>query len=80
LLSIWPGHGESGTNRARWGLPEFGADVKAVVDAERLTRVVLFGNSLGGPAAVEAALLLPGRVVGVVGIDTFQDLGHPARC
>jgi pimeloyl-ACP methyl ester carboxylesterase len=48
-----------------------------VVDAEGLKRVVLFGNSLGGPAVVEAALLLPGRVLGVVGIDTFQDLGHP---
>ena len=71
------GHGESGRNRTKWGIPEFGADVKAVLDAERLGRVVLLGNSLGGPTAVEAALLVPGRIVGVVGIDTFQDLGHP---
>jgi pimeloyl-ACP methyl ester carboxylesterase len=70
------GHGESGTNRAKWGLPEFGADVKAVVDAERLRRVILFGNSLGGPVAIEAALLLPGRILGVVGIDTFQSLDY----
>lgn len=68
------GHGESGTNRAKWGIPPFGADVKAVADAERLNRIVLFGNSLGGPVAVEAALLMPDRVIGVVGIDTFQDL------
>lgn len=71
------GHGESGTNRKKWGLAEFGADVKAVADAENLQRMVLFGNSLGGPVVVEAALLMPGRVIGVVGIDTFQDLGHP---
>jgi pimeloyl-ACP methyl ester carboxylesterase len=71
------GHGESGTNRRTWGMTEFGADIKAVADAERLTRVILFGNSLGGPAAIEAALLMPGRVMGVVGIDTFQDIGHP---
>jgi pimeloyl-ACP methyl ester carboxylesterase len=71
------GHGESGTNRKRWGMTEFGADVKAVADAETLKRVILFGNSLGGPAAIEAALLMPGRVIGVVGIDTFQDIGHP---
>ncbi|HSL23877.1 MAG TPA: alpha/beta hydrolase [Vicinamibacterales bacterium] len=71
------GHGESGTNRKKWGVPEFGADVKAVVDAEQGKQVVLFGNSLGGPVAIEAALLMPGRVIGVVGIDTFQDLGHP---
>lgn len=69
------GHGESGRNRQRWGIPEFAADVKAVLDAERLERVILFGNSLGGPVVVEAALLAPGRVAGVVGIDTFQDLG-----
>ena len=68
-----PGHGESGANRTKWGLPEFGADVKAVIDAERPRKVVLFGNSLGGPVAVEAALLLPGRVLGVVGVDTFHE-------
>ncbi len=70
------GHGESGRNRKKWGLPEFGGDVKAVADAEKLDRVILFGNSLGGPAALEAALLLPGRAIGVVGIDTFHDLTH----
>jgi pimeloyl-ACP methyl ester carboxylesterase len=53
-------------------MPEFGADVKAVVDAERPAKIVLFGNSLGGPVAVEAALLMPDRVLGVVGVDTFQ--------
>ena len=70
------GHGESGANRTKWGLPEFGADVKAVIEAEKLKRVILFGNSLGGPTAIEAALLLPDRVIGVVGIDTFQRLDY----
>lgn len=70
------GHGESGINRKKWGLQEFGADVAAVVRAERLTRVVLIGNSLGGPVACEAALLLPGKAVGVVGVDTFQTLDY----
>jgi len=50
-----PGHGESGSNRENWGLPEFGADVKAVADAEKLDNLILFGNSLDGPVAVEAA-------------------------
>ena len=68
------GHGESGANRVKWGIPEFGADVKAVADAEKLQRMVIFGNSLGGPVAVEAALLMPGRVIGVCGVDTFLDL------
>ena len=71
-----PGHGESGADRTKWGLPEFGADVKAVADAEKLNRVILFGNSLGGPVAIEAALLLPGRALGVVGVDTFQRVDY----
>jgi pimeloyl-ACP methyl ester carboxylesterase len=69
-----PGHGESGINRRKWGIPEFGADVKAVIEAEKLKNVIIFGNSLGGPVAMEAALLLPDRVLGVVGVDTFQVL------
>jgi len=70
------GHGESGSNRQEWGIPEFGADVRAVVSAERLNKVIIFGNSLGGPVAIEAALLLPGKVLGVVGVDTFQSLTY----
>ena len=71
-----PGHGESGTNRTQWGVPEFGADVRAVVLAEGLQRVVLVGNSLGGPVAIEAALLMPRRVLTVVGVDTFHRLAY----
>ncbi|MGA2261933.1 MAG: alpha/beta hydrolase [Acidobacteriota bacterium] len=68
------GHGESGSNRTKWGIPEFGADVRAVAAAEKLKGIILVGNSLGGPVAIEAALLLSGQVIGVVGIDTFQNL------
>jgi pimeloyl-ACP methyl ester carboxylesterase len=71
-----PGHGDSGANRTAWGIPEFGADVRAVADAESLGRLVVLGNSLGGPVAVEAALRLEGRALGVVGIDTFHRLDH----
>jgi pimeloyl-ACP methyl ester carboxylesterase len=71
-----PGHGESGSQRQKWGLPEFGADVCAVIQAERADKVILFGNSLGGPVAVEAALLLGERALGVVGVDTFQSLRY----
>ena len=71
-----PGHGESGLDRKKWGIPEFGADVMAVIEAEKLKNVIIFGNSLGGPVAIEAALLLPDRVLGVVGVDTFQVLDY----
>lgn len=71
-----PGHGESGLDRKKWGIPEFGGDVKAVIEAEKAKKVIIFGNSLGGPVAIEAALLLPGRALGVVGVDTFQLLDY----
>jgi pimeloyl-ACP methyl ester carboxylesterase len=70
------GHGESGADRTKWGFPEFGADVRAVVEAEKPGRVIIFGNSLGGPVAIAAALQMPGRVLGVVGVDTFQSLDY----
>ncbi len=71
-----PGHGESGADRTKWGLPEFGADVRAVVEVEKLNKVVLIGNSLGGPVAIEAAHLLPGKTAGVIGVDTFQRIDY----
>ena len=71
------GHGESGKNRPSLGISQFGTDAASVVLAEKLERVVVLGNSLGGPVAIDAALRLPDRVIGVIGIDTFQDIGHP---
>lgn len=68
------GHGDSGGGRKKWGIPQFGADVQAVAGIEKLKNIVLLGNSLGGPVALEAALLLPDRVIAVVGIDTFHTL------
>jgi pimeloyl-ACP methyl ester carboxylesterase len=70
------GHGESGKNRPEWGMAQFGRDAVAVMDAEHVSRAVLIGNSLGGPAAIEAALLAPERVLAVIGVDTFHDLGR----
>jgi pimeloyl-ACP methyl ester carboxylesterase len=46
---------------------------RAVVQSERLEKVILVGNSLGGAVALEAARLLPGRVIGVVAVDTCHD-------
>jgi pimeloyl-ACP methyl ester carboxylesterase len=67
------GHGESGTGRKDWTIAAFGADVAAVVKEEGLRKVILIGHSMGGEVCLEAARNLPGRVVGLIGIDTFQD-------
>ncbi len=68
------GHGESGRDRTAWSMQAFGSDVRAVINAQDVKRAVLIGNSLGGPVAVEAALLAPDRVIGIVAVDTFHAL------
>jgi pimeloyl-ACP methyl ester carboxylesterase len=67
------GHGESGTERKDWTIPAFGADVAAVIKEEGLRKVILIGHSMGGEVCLEAARALPGRVLGIIGVDTFQD-------
>ena len=70
-----PGHGHSGAGRARFTIPDLGADVAALVEGLGLGRIVLVGNSLGGPVALEAARRLgAGRVLGVVAVDTLQNV------
>jgi pimeloyl-ACP methyl ester carboxylesterase len=70
------GHGESGVGREEWTMAAFGADIRAVVDALELQKVVLVGHSMGGPVIVEAARLMPERVVALVSVDHFQEVGE----
>jgi sigma-B regulation protein RsbQ len=67
------GHGGSGKGRTAWSIPNFANDVAAVIRAVDARNVVLIGHSLGGPVVVEAGLLVPDRVIGVIGVDAFFD-------
>ncbi|HWO80811.1 alpha/beta hydrolase, partial [Gaiella sp.] len=69
------GHGESSGGRRAWTMPAFGGDVVAVIEKLGLADVVLIGHSMGGDVIVEAALALPGRVAGLVWVDTYSTLG-----
>jgi pimeloyl-ACP methyl ester carboxylesterase len=69
-----PGHGESGKSRAAWSIAGLAQDVRTVVDALDLQHVILIGHSMGGPVALLAAALLPGRVDGVVCVDAVHDV------
>ena len=66
------GHGESGSGRKNWNMGAFGEDVVAVADKLGLDSMVLIGHSLGGSVVLEAARRLLGRVIGIVGADTFK--------
>ncbi len=66
------GHGHSGLEREDFTMPAFGEDVKAVLEDLNVEQALLIGHSMGGPVAVEAARLMPERVIGIVGVDTFH--------
>lgn len=68
------GHGESGLDRDAWTMSAFGQDVVAVVEKLDLRRAVLVGHSMGGAVVVEAALRVPERLLGIIGVDTFKSL------
>ena len=69
------GHGESGLERKNYTLQAFGQDVAAVVNLLGLEKVILVGHSMGGPVVIEASSLLKGKVIGLIGADTFQNMG-----
>ena len=68
------GHGESGTGRKFWSMEAFGEDVSTVVTQLGLEQAVLVGHSMGGSVILEAALRIPDRVLGLVCVDTMQEL------
>ncbi|HQO19764.1 MAG TPA: alpha/beta hydrolase [Acidobacteriota bacterium] len=76
ILVDLAGHGHSGSGRAEYTMESFGEDVRAVVDAAGAKRVILVGHSMGGQVIAEAAALMPGRVLGLIGIDTLEDVGY----
>jgi pimeloyl-ACP methyl ester carboxylesterase len=40
-------------------------------------KIILIGHAMGGPVAIEAARALKGRVIGIIGVDTFKSIGAP---
>ena len=71
------GHGHSGSGREDYTMSSFGEDVRAVADAVGGDQLILVGHSMGGLVIAEAARLLPGRVLGLIGVDSLHDLGFP---
>ena len=67
------GHGESGQGRDAWTIEAFGADVRAVVNDQKLGPMILIGHSMGGSVIISAARGLSPDVLALVGADTFQD-------
>ena len=71
------GHGHSGSARSRYTMKAFGEDVRAVAEATGSSKIILIGHSMGGPVIAEAARLMPTRVIGLIGIDTLENIEYP---
>jgi pimeloyl-ACP methyl ester carboxylesterase len=70
------GHGDSDRHRQEWTIESFGDDVASVANHLALDDVVLVGHSMGGDVILAAATKLPGRVRGLVWVDTYGKLPH----
>jgi pimeloyl-ACP methyl ester carboxylesterase len=62
----WPGHGWSSGDAKPPGVVRYGELLRGFIDKQRLDRVVLIGNSVGGGAAIHYARLAPKNVVALV--------------
>lgn len=71
------GHGHSGIARKRYTMQSFGEDVFAVCAAVGAEKTILIGHSMGGAVIAEAAALMPGRVMGLIGVDTLDNVEYP---
>jgi pimeloyl-ACP methyl ester carboxylesterase len=71
------GHGHSGTTRSQYNMRAFGEDVRVVTESTGSRRVILIGHSMGGSVIAEAARLMPSRVIGLIGIDTLENIEYP---
>ena len=68
------GHGKSGLGRKIWTMKAFSDDIMAVVKALDLDQVILIGHSMGGDVIAWTEQRMPERVIGLIGVDTFENV------
>lgn len=68
------GHGHSSQNRKIYSVESFAQDVNAVMEELDAKKAILIGHSFGGEITAEAARLAPERVIGLIGVDTLQNV------
>ena len=56
-----------------------GAAIAHVLDHLDVKNAILIGHSMGGPISTEVAIAAPGRVAGVLGLDTLSDRDYYGR-
>ena len=69
------GFGKSGKEREAYSIEAYAADVNTIIEKLELNNVILVGHSMGGDVVLEAALNQP-KVIAIVGIDNFKEVGQ----
>jgi pimeloyl-ACP methyl ester carboxylesterase len=70
------GHGRSDKPAKGYSIQEHASDVRAVLDAAKVDKAVLVGNSIGGMIAMQFALDYPDRVVGLARVSSGTGLSE----
>jgi len=69
------GHGNSGFGRRVYTTEAFGNDVAAVLRKLDVKKAILVGHSMGGEIILYTAKIVPERVIGLIAVDTLEDMG-----
>ncbi len=72
-----PGFGQSGKNRGKWDTNTYSSDISSVINVFKLKKVILIGHSMSGDIALQATVDNPNRIIALVGIDNFKNVGAP---
>jgi pimeloyl-ACP methyl ester carboxylesterase len=70
------GHGRSDKPKSGYSIQEHASDVTAVLDAAKVDKAVLVGNSIGGMIAMQFNLDHPDRVIGNLILSSGTGLGE----
>ncbi len=65
------GHGKSGADRDNYSIRKYAEDVAAVINQSKLHNVILIGQSFGGAIAVEAGIMYPKSIKGIITTNAF---------
>ncbi len=71
-----PGFGEAEAKRDEWTVWSYAKDIAEFIKAKNLKNVILIGHSMGGPIILETSVNYPENIIGLIGVDTYKDVGH----
>ena len=58
-----------------WTIDEFARDITAVIEKEKLDNLILIGHTMSGEICLSINQRIPEKVLGIIGIDNFKEVG-----